>query len=331
MLECVNYLIMSETKVKTKNVVILGAAFGLIFTGFLTIAATAETILRSYQRRTGADNLNGFLSQGLGYVSTALTVPFIPAVMSKIGRRWTMFLGGAAYTSYILVYIHPLPELLYCVSFVGGLGGALLWIAQGPELVLNSTERTMNRNSAIFWVLYMSGSLGGDTYVFLAWKGKEEISQAEQTTLALAMATVTFIGAVLIFAIRRIDGGGNEEEEEKEEQPTPREMIRSAWDMLKRRELLLMIPTMAFSGFELGFWQSIYPTCIGATKALGSDSDRLTGLTSICIGIGEILSAGVLFWKHQDDKRGYFISMVYFAGFLAFLLPSLRNMVTLVI
>ena len=43
---------MSENeKKKTRNVFILGGAFGLIFTGFLTIAATAETILRSYQTR----------------------------------------------------------------------------------------------------------------------------------------------------------------------------------------------------------------------------------------------------------------------------------------
>ena len=42
---------MSENeKKKTRNVFILGGAFGLIFTGFLTIAATAETILRSYQK-----------------------------------------------------------------------------------------------------------------------------------------------------------------------------------------------------------------------------------------------------------------------------------------
>ena len=114
-----------------------------------------------------------------------------------------------------------------------------------------------------------------------------------------------------------------ESEMSEEVQPTPMEMARSGWDMLKRKEMLLMIPTIAFSGFELGFWQSIYPTCIGATKALGADSDRLTGLTSICIGIGELLSAGILFWKNQDEKRGYFYSAVYFLGFLAFFLPSL--------
>ena len=35
---------------------------------------------------------------------------------------------------------------------------------KGPELVLNSTEKTIDRNSAIFWLLYMSGSLIGNRY-----------------------------------------------------------------------------------------------------------------------------------------------------------------------
>ena len=43
----------------------------------------------------------------------------------------------------------------------------------------------------------------------------------------------------------------------------------------------------------MGFWQSIYPTCIGATKALGYDSDRLVGLASIFVAIGSIFSTYV--------------------------------------
>jgi len=41
-----------------------GFGFLLIFTGFLTISSTAETILRSYKSRNpGSGDLNGLLSQ----------------------------------------------------------------------------------------------------------------------------------------------------------------------------------------------------------------------------------------------------------------------------
>ena len=42
----------------------IGVGFLLIFTGFLTISSTAETILRSYKSRNpGSGDLNGLLSQ----------------------------------------------------------------------------------------------------------------------------------------------------------------------------------------------------------------------------------------------------------------------------
>ena len=41
-----------------QNIIILGGAFGLLYTGCSTIAATAETILRSYRARTGQRKLN---------------------------------------------------------------------------------------------------------------------------------------------------------------------------------------------------------------------------------------------------------------------------------
>ena len=52
--------------------------------------------------------------------------------------------------------------------------------------------------------------------------------------------------------------------------------------------------------------------------------DWLTGLTSIFIGIGEILTAGILFWKNQDSKRCYLYSIIYSLGFIAYFVPILR-------
>ena len=101
-------------------------------------------------------------------------------------------------------------------------------------------------------------------------------------------------------------------------------MLKSAWNVCKNNEVQLMMFTMAFSGLEMGFWQSIFPTCVGATKALGNDSDRLVGLAAICCGVGEILSAGILFWKNQDKNRGFYYSFVYVFAFIAFFLPTLR-------
>ena len=62
----------------------------------------------------------------MSYIATAVTLPFVPAITTKIGRRKTMFLGALAYTLYILVFIRPIAELLYFVSFIGGTGTVLM-------------------------------------------------------------------------------------------------------------------------------------------------------------------------------------------------------------
>ena len=125
----------SLEKRKTWNVIILGNAFMLIFAGYLTSAATSETIIRSYELRTGK-HTNGFIVQGIGYLVTALTVPFTPALLRLIGRKATMIIGGFIYVGFILTYINPVPELIYTFAVLMGVGGSLVWIAQ---VELNNT------------------------------------------------------------------------------------------------------------------------------------------------------------------------------------------------
>ena len=43
-----------------------------------------------------------------------------------------------------------------------------------------------------------------------------------------------------------------------------------------------------YIGFELAFFQTIFPTAVANTKQLGADSDRLTGLIVVFVGIGEV-------------------------------------------
>ena len=47
-------------------------------------------------------------------------------------------------------------------------------------------------------VLYMGGSLFGNIYVFVAWRGKEDVSESEQTTLAILLAAVSFAGVLML-------------------------------------------------------------------------------------------------------------------------------------
>jgi Ion channel regulatory protein UNC-93 len=44
----------------------------------------------------------------------------------------------------------------YVVSILVGMGGAVLWTAQGVFLSENSDDSTLSRNSGIFWALFQA-------------------------------------------------------------------------------------------------------------------------------------------------------------------------------
>ena len=63
-------------KTKTRNVLVLGVSLGLILTGVMTISATAETILRSYEARTGTNGLNAFLRKVAKFLKCEIRARF---------------------------------------------------------------------------------------------------------------------------------------------------------------------------------------------------------------------------------------------------------------
>lgn len=55
-----------------------------------------------------------------------------------------IFIGG---------FLWPHTVILYLTSVLIGVGAALIWTGQGNYLTLMSTQKTMSRNSGIFWAM----------------------------------------------------------------------------------------------------------------------------------------------------------------------------------
>ena len=87
--------------------------------------------------------------------------------------------------------------MLYGASALVGFGAALVWVAQGNFLTLNSDKSTMERNTGIFWVIYRLGGLIGNTFVYFQFEGLEDIDDKTRTTvihlsLEATIKSVTF-------------------------------------------------------------------------------------------------------------------------------------------
>ena len=93
---------------------------------------------------------------------------------------------------------------------------------------------------------FVSGTFGGNLYVYFAWNGKETISEREQVTLALILGIVTVVGSFIFLASRAIPEPDRETEQSIWEACL--DYFKSAWHMSQKLPVLLMMPSMAFQG-----------------------------------------------------------------------------------
>ena len=68
------------------------------------------------------------------------------------------------------------------------------------------------------------------------------------------------LGTLSFFLLNDIEVNSSDEEK------SPLAIMKPAVSVVSIHEVQLMLPVMAFAGMELGYWQYVYPTCIGATK-----------------------------------------------------------------
>ena len=100
-------------------------------------------------------------------------------------------------------------------------------------------------------------------YIYFAWNGRSSITETEQVTLAVLLGGITVAGSFLFLFSRQLPEDIHDTGVSAWEACV--DYIGCVGRMGKKREVILMIPLMAFMGFEMAFFQGIYPTCIGAT------------------------------------------------------------------
>jgi len=111
-------------------------------------------------------------------------------------------LGALCQTSYIFVYINPIPWLYYTFSGVAGLGGTFIWVGLGCEIAINSNDKTAHRNTCAYWGGFMAGSLAGNLYVFFAWAGHSVVTEELQRNTAIITGTISLIGSFVFLLLR---------------------------------------------------------------------------------------------------------------------------------
>ena len=88
------------------------------------------------------------------------------------------------FVGFIAQLLYPNDILLYSFSALLGLGSALIWIAQGNFITLNSDKDTIERNSGIFLAMMYASNLFGNAFVFVAFRGIDDIDSYLRTLVS---------------------------------------------------------------------------------------------------------------------------------------------------
>ncbi|XP_008289160.1 UNC93-like protein MFSD11 [Stegastes partitus] len=313
---------MSPEGKRLSNIVILGFGFMFMFTAFQTCGNIEQTVIKSFN--STEFHGSGYTSMSIIYGVFSASNLIAPSVVTVIGPQLSMFFSGLLYSGYIAMFIHPYTWSFYTASVLVGIGAAILWTAQGNVLAINSTDRTIGRNSGIFWALLQFSLFLGNLYIYCAWHGHVHITDKDRQTVFISLTVISLVGCFLFFLIRKPDPESSSSPSEVTESLLEPESFENstassppagicsqaldafikACKMFVTKEMLLLSVSIGYTGLELTFYSGVYGTCIGAMTRFGQDAKSLIGISGICIGIGEILGGGVFGMLNKNDRFG---------------------------
>lgn len=284
---------MELQKTKDLNILLLGLGFLFVYTAYQTTAAVSETVLNSFEDETGKV-ISGYIAMALNYAGTTMVALFVPGMLLFITRKTSIIIGSVLSITMAAAYIYPTAATIYIFSFLSGVGGAFIWVGQGAEVLANSDEHTVDRNTAVFWLLYQMSQFGGNLYVYIAWGGYDIVTSTLRITLFSILVGVGSLGILTFTFIRVIPSESDITDDTLTLGTKIRMMLKTIGQAVRycgQYHFIMLILITSYIGFELAFFQMIFPTCVANTKAFGDDSEKLTGLVVCFIGVGEIVGS----------------------------------------
>jgi len=316
-------------KTKMFNVVFLSLTFMLVFTAFQTLGNIQQLIFDTAMKNGTAESgyVAGFsgdarTSAAILYATFTFFNWFAPSVVARLGPRITMMIGAGAYNLYVGQLLYPQNWLLYTSSALVGIGAAVIWVAQGSFLTVNSDKENTGRNSGIFWAMFQLSGFIGNIFAYFMFEGKTEIDEVTRNTVAGTLLGVGIGGMLLMIVFRPTpwaDGDTSNTD-------SPTQALRRSGKLFTTKNMLLLSVTFFYTGLALSFWSGVYGPCIGRTAAFEDEAKSLATISGIMIAIGEVLGGlffGIFsahFVKKGRDPiviLGFFLSMVgYFLVFI---------------
>ncbi len=152
----------------------------------------------------------------------------------------------------------------------------------------------MTRNSGIFWAMFQSSGLIGNTIVFFEFHGITQVNEATRNSIVAALFSAGLVGTMVLASLRPTLWV-MESTAPNTAAISTTQAVRKAWALFWTPDMITLGLTFVYCGLELTFYSGVYGPSLGFTLRLGKDEAKaLVGMHGIVLAIGEIVG-GLLF------------------------------------
>ncbi|CAG9837658.1 unnamed protein product [Diabrotica balteata] len=273
------------------NVILLSISFLFVYIGTQTTSNIQIVVIDSIKKDKPSYKENGYYSQAINNAFYAVSTWVVPSIMNVCGVKVSLFLGALVNVLFILQFMLEKVWILYLFCGLSGVGSALLGTSQGEYLVFNSSEKTMNRNTALFTIISSFNMIIGNIIVMCEFNGTNKINKNRRILVLAILAGVCTVGSLLFMLLPKY----KKEKVSKETYSKigAMESFTNTVKLFITKDMLLLSVSFLYGGVNDGFLNGIYSSAVGFTQKL-HNCKQLVGLIGIFIGIGEIFGGIII-------------------------------------
>ncbi|KAL1124501.1 hypothetical protein AAG570_001127 [Ranatra chinensis] len=158
-------------------------------------------------------------------------------------------------------------------------------------MVLISGRNNMSRNVAIFWVLFSASLIFGNLYATVELEGKDRIDGRTRHQLLYVLTGVCAVATLMLVLLPASPRNSRDNKFAQTPDPHlgPLEALATTWNILWKKEILLLMITFIYAGFQQSFGQGIFGSCIGFTRQFGVQAKQLVPLSGLVYGVGDLV------------------------------------------
>ncbi|CAI4226362.1 unnamed protein product [Auanema sp. JU1783] len=305
----------------TRNVLQLGLGFLLFFISFNSQGYIQEAVIAGVADENGIDQHAGYNGLALYYgVFTAANL-FIAPLIEVLGPKWAMTIGAILTTLYEIGFLHINEFYFFFTSALSGFGAALMWPALGTYMTLNSTEKTIDRNSSIVWALSQASQIiGGIVLLTIFHHSSSDDNTISPTAIKIISISLTIVLILSTFVFALLRHPPSETLKHNEVAVSYNNAsFATTFALLPTKRMILLAFVFCYTGIVQSLWTSIYPTAISFTQQMGNNNSVLMALSAISSGFGQILLCSWVAARRFALKRNHFVITGFFLHIISFI------------